>query len=82
LAGHWGKAGLLVLWGGLVVSTVDNFLYPILVGSRLKQHTVMVLISVIGGIALFVVSGLIIGPVVLTAATTLLEIWASSAASD
>jgi len=75
LTGHWVKAGLLATWGGLVVSTVDNFLYPILVGSRLQQHTVMVLISVIGTISLFGVSGLIIGPVVLTLAKTLLEIW-------
>lgn len=81
LTGHWAKAGLLVAWGGLVVSTIDNFLYPILVGSRLQQHTVMVLISVIGAIALFGISGLIIGPVVLTLAKTLLEIWGRSTAS-
>ena len=75
ITGHWIKAGLLVAWGGLVVSTIDNFLYPVIVGSRLQQHTVVVLISVIGAIALFGVSGLIIGPVVLTLARTLLEIW-------
>lgn len=77
ITGHWAKAGLLAAWGGLVVSTIDNFLYPILVGSRLQQHTVMVLISVIGAISLFGVSGLIIGPVTLTLAKTLLEIWAN-----
>jgi predicted PurR-regulated permease PerM len=75
LTGHWVKAGILMAWGGLVVSTIDNFLYPVLVGSRLQQHTVMVLISVIGAIAIFGISGLIIGPVVLTLAKTLLEIW-------
>ena len=74
-AGHWVKAGLLLAWGGLVVSTIDNFLYPVFVGSRLQQHTVMVLISVIGAIALLGVSGLIIGPVMLTLAKTLLDIW-------
>jgi len=75
MTGHWVKAGCMVAWGGLVVSTVDNFLYPIFVGSRLQQHTVMVFISVIGGIALFGIAGLIIGPLVLTLARTLLEIW-------
>lgn len=82
LTGHWVKAGLLMAWGGLVISTIDNFLYPVLVGSRLQQHTVMVLISVIGAIALFGVSGLIIGPVVLTLAKTLLEIWSMRADSN
>jgi predicted PurR-regulated permease PerM len=80
--GHWVKAGLLVAWGGLAVSTIDNFLYPSLVGSRVQQHTVMVLISVIGAIALFGVSGLIIGPVVLTVAKTLLEIWGGRTESN
>jgi len=75
ITGHWIKAGSLLIWGGLVVSTIDNFLYPVLVGSRLQQHTVTVLLSVVGGIALFGVSGLIIGPLALTVSKTLLEIW-------
>jgi predicted PurR-regulated permease PerM len=75
LTGHWVKAVVLAGWGSLVVSTVDNFLYPTLVGSRLQQHTVAVLLAVLGGIALFGISGLILGPVLLTVAKTLLEIW-------
>lgn len=82
LTGHWVKAGLLLAWGGLVVSTIDNFLYPVLVGSRLQQHTVMVLISVIGAIALFGFPGLIIGPVLLTLAKTMLELWAQRTKSN
>ena len=82
LTGHWVKAGLLLAWGGLVVSTIDNFLYPVLVGSRLQQHTVVVLISVIGAIALFGFPGLIIGPVLLTLAKTMLELWAQRTRSD
>jgi predicted PurR-regulated permease PerM len=58
-----------------VVSSVDNFLYPVLVGSRLQLHTVAVLLSVLGGIAFFGISGIILGPVLLTLARTLLEIW-------
>jgi|SRR6187402_822259 len=76
LTGHWVKAGMMLAWGGLVVSTIDNFLYPVLVGSRLQQHTVVVLISVIGAIALFGFPGLILGPVLLTLAKTMLELWA------
>jgi predicted PurR-regulated permease PerM len=75
LSGHWQKALILALWGGLVVSTIDNFLYPALVGPRISQHTVLVLISVLGGVALFGVSGLVLGPVLLTLGKGLLEIW-------
>jgi len=75
LSGHWGKAVLLAVWGGLVVSTIDNILYPILVGTRLRTHTAIILLSILGGIALFGVSGIILGPVVFTIAATLLEFW-------
>ncbi len=72
---HWVKAGLLAAWGGLVVSTIDNFLYPILIGSRLQQHTIVILLSALGGVGLFGFTGLILGPVILTIAKALLEIW-------
>ena len=75
LTGHWGKAALLAVWGGLIVSTIDNFLYPILVGTRLRSHTATILISILGGIALFGITGVILGPVIFTIAATLLDFW-------
>ena len=77
LTGHWGKAALLALWGGLIVSTIDNILYPILVGSHLRAHTTIILLSVLGGIALFGPIGIVLGPILFTIATDLLEIWHS-----
>ena len=73
--GHWGKALLLAIWGGGIVSLIDNFLYPILVGTRLRSHTATILISILGGIALFGITGVILGPVVFTVAATLLDFW-------
>jgi predicted PurR-regulated permease PerM len=75
LTGHWGKAALLAIWGGLIVSTIDNILYPILVGSHLRAHTATILLSILGGIALFGPIGIVLGPVLFTLATTLLDIW-------
>jgi predicted PurR-regulated permease PerM len=75
LTGHWGKAALLAVWGGFIVSTIDNILYPILVGSHLRAHTATILLSILGGIALFGVIGIVLGPVLFTIAETLLEIW-------
>ena len=75
--GHWGKAALLAVWGGVIVSTIDNFLYPIIVGPQLRQHTVAVLLSILGGIALFGITGVILGPLTFTASSTLLGIWKS-----
>ena len=75
LDGSWGKAVMLTVWGLVVVGTIDNLLYPILVGNRLKLHTVLAFIAVVGGLILFGPAGLILGPVVLTVTMVLLEIW-------
>jgi len=75
LQGRWISALILALWGMLVVGTIDNLLRPILVGNRLKLHTLLAFMSVVGGLILFGSSGLILGPVVLTVTMALLEIW-------
>ena len=75
LDGSWRKALILALWGVIVVGTIDNLLWPILVGNRLKQHTVLAFTSLVGGLILFGSAGLILGPVVLTITMMLLEIW-------
>lgn len=73
--GEGAKAAILLVWGLLVVSSIDNILYPMLVGNRIKQHTILVFIAVVGGLVVFGAAGLILGPLILTATTVLLEIW-------
>jgi predicted PurR-regulated permease PerM len=75
LTGHWGKAAILAAWGTFVVSSIDNFLYPVLVGSKLHQHTVSILLAILGGVVIFGFSGVILGPLAFTITTTLLDIW-------
>lgn len=82
MEGSWEKALILTLWGGLVVGLIDNVLRPVLVGNRLKQHTVLAFMSVVGGLMVFGPSGLILGPVALTVTTLLLEIWRNRAADS
>lgn len=75
LNGEVLSAVLLTLWGTLVVGLVDNVLYPILVGQRLMLHTVPSFIAVVGGLLVFGTSGIILGPIIVAGAQTLLEIW-------
>ena len=82
LEGSWVKALILTLWGVFVVGTIDNLLRPILVGNRLKLHTVLVFLSVIGGLAVFGASGLVLGPIILTITILLLEIWNARSAKQ
>jgi predicted PurR-regulated permease PerM len=74
LAGEWGKALILTVWGGGVVASIDNILYPMLVGNRLKLHTVPALIGAFGGIIVFGASGLVLGPATIAVTLALLEI--------
>ena len=82
ISGHPGKAVILVAWGGVVIGTADNFLYPILVGKDLRLHTLAIFFSVLGGVAVFGASGLVIGPVVFALADALIEIWGRRPADE
>ena len=57
--------GVVVLVGGaLAVGLVDNMLRPVLVGRDIKIPNVIIFLSGIGGLAMFGVTGFIIGPVI------------------
>ncbi len=75
LTGSLAKAAFLIGWGGLVVGSVDNFLYPYLVGGKLRLHTVPTFFSVLGGISLFGPAGLILGPMAIAIAIALFDVW-------
>lgn len=74
LEGEWAKAVILSAWGALVVGSIDNVLRPMLVGHRLRLHTVPAFISMIGGLLVFGPSGFILGPLVVTVTMLLMEI--------
>ncbi|MGH7945848.1 MAG: AI-2E family transporter [Opitutaceae bacterium] len=75
LEGSWWKAIVLAVWGSVVVGGIDNLLYPMLVGNRLKMHTALAFISVVGGLIVYGPAGIIFGPVVVTITISLLEFW-------
>jgi predicted PurR-regulated permease PerM len=75
LTGHWGKALILVVWGTLVIGTVDNFLRPKLVGEKTKLHELFIFFAVLGGLQVFGVVGIVLGPVVLAITLALLDVF-------
>jgi predicted PurR-regulated permease PerM len=75
LDGDWGKAILLTAWGTIVVGLIDNLLLPLLVKNRLRVHTVLVFIAVLGGLFAFGATGAVLGPLILALALALVEIW-------
>jgi predicted PurR-regulated permease PerM len=73
--GEAGKALILAGWGLIVIGSVDNLLYPVLVGDKARMHPLVVFFSVIGGLALIGSAGLVLGPVMFVVARMLIEIW-------
>ena len=73
LTGALVKAVVLVAWGVLVIGTIDNFLSPRLVGKRASLHELLIFFAVLGGLQLFGVLGLVLGPVVVAITLALIE---------
>jgi predicted PurR-regulated permease PerM len=69
---------VLVAYGVLVIGLVDNILRPILVGKDTKMPDYVVLISTLGGIAIFGLNGFVIGPVIAAMFMAVWDIVASS----
>lgn len=68
--------GLVILIaGGLVISTVDNIVRQKLIGRDTEMHPLVVFFSTLGGITLFGISGFIVGPIMLSLFLALWEIY-------
>lgn len=66
---------LIIIFGALIVSTIDNFLRPRLVGKETSLHPILVFLSTLGGIALFGLVGILLGPVIIVLFVSLLDIY-------
>jgi len=84
----WGPAAIILAMSGrtteavvlagvcaVAVGSVDNFLRPRLVGKDTKMHGLMVFFGTLGGIMMFGVAGIIIGPIVAALLVTVWEIY-------
>ena len=74
LTGSYIKAILLGIWGVLVIGSIDNFLSPRLVGRRARLHELLIFFSVLGGLQVFGVLGLVLGPVLAAITLALIEV--------
>ncbi len=75
IAGDTTAALGLLAWCALVVSSVDNFLRPLLVGRDARMSDLMILLSTMGGIVLFGALGFIVGPIIAALFVTVWHIY-------
>ncbi|HET98103.1 MAG TPA: AI-2E family transporter [Desulfurivibrio alkaliphilus] len=76
--GGLAEAFIILALYGVITITIEYLLKPKLVGSRVKMHTLLVFLSIIGGLSAFGFLGIIYGPLIITAFLTLAEIYQSS----
>jgi predicted PurR-regulated permease PerM len=74
VTGAWAQAAVLVATGTLLISAVDNFLRPRLVGHRVGVSELVVFFGVLGGLQVFGVPGIVLGPVVFALAASLVSV--------
>ena len=70
-----GMAIGLLIWGVIVVGLIDNFLRPILIEKGMRVHPFLILLSVFGGLAFFGPVGFVAGPIVLSFAFALIDVF-------
>lgn len=85
--GRSGRAIVLIAICGVLGAIVDNILRPMLLGGRASLNGLLVFISVLGGIAVFGVLGIVLGPIVVATAVGILDVYsgrnaAANAISD
>ena len=73
--GHTGRALILIAICGGLGSTIDNILRPVLLGGRSSLNGLLVFISVLGGLAVFGVLGVVLGPIVVATAVGILDVY-------
>jgi len=79
LTGHWGRAVLLLVICAGVTTIVDNVLRPLLLGGRTQLSGLVVFISVVGGVSLFGMLGLVLGPILVALAAGILAVYVERA---
>ena len=73
--GHTGMAIFLLLWGFLLVNTIDNVIKPMLISQGARLPLSLIFIGVIGGLLAWGMIGLFIGPTLLAVGYTLFVYW-------
>ncbi len=75
LLGHLWKGIAMFAVGVFVISTVDNLLKPVIISGRTKMHTLLIFFSVLGGINVFGLIGLVLGPLTLALFISIMQIF-------
>ena len=75
IQGAFLKGIILLFLGIFVIGMADNFLRPMFISARTKIHPLFLFFAVLGGVQVFGLIGLVMGPLIATLSLTLIEIY-------
>ena len=75
IQGAFLKGIILLFLGTFVIGMADNFLRPMFISARTKIHPLFLFFAVLGGVQVFGLIGLVMGPLIATLSLTLIEIY-------
>ena len=78
LVGRIGAGIFFIIFYVILSGSIEYIFKPRLVGQRVQMHTLLVFLSIIGGLKLFGILGIIYGPLIVTAFLTLTDIYKTS----
>ncbi|MBL8450431.1 MAG: AI-2E family transporter [Dechloromonas sp.] len=74
-SGQTGWAIFMVAWGVLVISSIDNFVKPILISRGAGISIALIALGVLGGVMVFGFIGIFLGPVLLALGHAMIAAW-------
>jgi len=77
--GSYGKAAVVAVICAGVATIVEHFVRPFLLSGKVQMNSLLILLSVLGGISVFGFLGFILGPIVVALASTILDVYTSPA---
>jgi len=79
ISGKTMAAIIFLLYNFLIVSTVDNFIKPKLISDKTDIHPLLILLSILGGLKVFGIIGIIYGPLIVAIFLALLHVYLTHA---
>jgi predicted PurR-regulated permease PerM len=75
VSGHWGKAIVILAICGGVAGVADNIVRPLLLRNRTRLNDLLLFVSILGGLSVFGLLGLVVGPTLVAAALGILRVY-------
>jgi predicted PurR-regulated permease PerM len=75
LNGNHGRGILLMIVSGVFISSIENFIRPVILRGRIQLHPLIIFFAILGGISVFGFNGIILGPMIVIIFLTVFDLF-------